>query len=62
MPGAPFIRGRSRVAHELERSEKTVSRMRARGELKVETKSAGRPADWYVALAEIERLKNKREG
>ena len=56
------IRGRGRVAQALGCGEKTVSRMRARGELKVETNAAGRPAMWIVSRDEIERVKKARGG
>ena len=53
-------RGRSQAAHEFDVTEKTVSRWRAAGILKVETKSAGRTSDWYITRAEIERVKKAR--
>ncbi len=62
MSNQRVIRGRGRLAEAFARSEKTASRWRRDGILKVETKPTGRPADWYVAVAEIERLKKKLEG
>ncbi|GLK76694.1 hypothetical protein GCM10008171_19480 [Methylopila jiangsuensis] len=62
MTAPGVIRGRGRIAGLLAVSEKTVSRMRARGEIKVETKAAGRPANWYVTRSELERVKKQREG